>query len=197
MIDQSERTDLAAVPTAPATAPTAPTTPAATPTGSLADVIADLPASTGPHGPADVVRGSGLSSNDPRVKAAMGGLEKHAPTKPLLPGELKWRLTLLLYPSILLVFVALYVSSLASGIEPEMGLLRAGGASIVLAVLARTAVGILGDEKRLVLNDSQIVAMARSGAVRDHLSEAGGNSALATAEQPPVAAQAAGVGGKE
>jgi hypothetical protein len=187
MIDQSALTNLAAAPTAPATVPT----------GSLADVIADLPISGGLPAPEDIVRGPGLASDDPRVRAALTGLEKHAPAKPLLPGELKWRLTLLLYPSILLVFVALYVSSLASGIEPEMGLLRAGGASLVLAVLARVAVGILGDEKRLVLNDSQIVAMARSGAVRDIISEAGGDNALAMTEQPLVAAQAAGVGGKE
>ena len=43
------------------------------------------------------------------------------------PGELKWRLTSILYPSILLIFVALYVSSLASGIEPEMALLQETG----------------------------------------------------------------------
>jgi hypothetical protein len=118
------------------------------------------------------------------------------------PGELKWRLTSILYPSILLIFVALYVSSLASGTEPEMALLRAGGASLVLAVLARVAVGIIADETRLVLNDSQIVAMARSGGARDYLSKAGidpqNPSASATGiEQPSTAAQAAGTGGKE
>ena len=55
---------------------------------------------------------------------------------------------MLIFPSILLVFVALYVTSLASGVEPEVGLFRAGGVSLVLAVLARVAVGILGDETR-------------------------------------------------
>jgi hypothetical protein len=118
------------------------------------------------------------------------------------PGELKWRLTSILYPSILLIFVALYVSSLASGIEPEMALLRAGGASLVLAVLARVAVGIIADETRLVLNDSQIVAMARSGGVRDYVSNAGVDTQNSSApasgvEQPSTAAQAAGTGGKE
>jgi hypothetical protein len=118
------------------------------------------------------------------------------------PGELKWRLTSILYPSILLIFVALYVSSLASGTEPEMALLRAGGASLVLAVLARVAVGIIADETRLVLNDSQIVAMARSGGVRDYLSNAGVDPQITSAsaagiEQPSTAAQAAGTGGKE
>src|SRR5687768_15823519 len=54
--------------------------------------------------------------------------------KPPRPGELKYRLTLLLFPSILLIFVALYVSSLASGAEPEISLLYAGGASVVLAI---------------------------------------------------------------
>jgi hypothetical protein len=197
MIDQRELTNLAAGPTAPAPAPTAPAVPPSVPTGSLADIIADLPSGGAAPAPGDIVRGPGLASDDPRVKAAVAGLEQHAPVKPLLPGELKWRLTVVLYPSILLVFVALYVSSLASNIEPEMALLRAGGAGLVLAVLARVAVGILGDEKRLVLNDSQIVAMARSGAVRDKLSEVSGASALAATEQPSVAAQAAGVGGKE
>lgn len=119
------------------------------------------------------------------------------------PGELKWRLTSILYPSILLIFVALYVSSLASGIEPEIALLRAGGASLVLAVLARVAVGIIADETRLVLNDSQIVAMARSGgAARDYLSKAGvevqpPGAQTAGIEQPSKTAQAAGSGGKE
>ena len=118
------------------------------------------------------------------------------------PGELKWRLTSILYPSILLIFVALYVSSLASGIEPEIALLRSGGASLVLAVLARVAVGIIADETRLVLNDSQIVAMARSGGARDYLSKAGidvQNPAAPTpgVEQPSTSAQAAGKGGKE
>jgi len=118
------------------------------------------------------------------------------------PGELKWRLTSVLYPSILLIFVALYVSSLASGTEPEMALLRAGGASLVLAVLARVAVGIIADETRLVLNDSQIVAMARSGGVRDYLSKAGIDPEtisppMSGVEQPATATQAAGSGGKE
>ena len=85
------------------------------------------------------------------------------------PGELKYRLTLFLFPSILLVFVALYVTSLASGVMPEMALLRAGGASMVLAVLARVAVSILGDESRALLNEQQIVAQARTEALKERL----------------------------
>ena len=85
---------------------------------------------------------------------------------------MKWKLTTLIFPSILLLFVALYVTSLASGVEPEFALLRAGGASVVLAVLGRVAVSILGDESRLILNDSQIVAMARTGPLREYLSGA-------------------------
>lgn len=136
------------------------------------------------------------------------------------PGELKWRLTSVIYPAILLIFLALYVSSLASGVEPEVALLRAGGAGLVLAILARVAVGIIADETRLVLNDSQIVAMARSGAVREYLakqaagSEAhgasarGGGPAAAQPETPAqtaastnngssIAASAGSTGGKE
>jgi hypothetical protein len=110
---------------------------------------------------------------------------------------MKQRLNLLLFPSILLVFVALYVTSLAAGVEPEMGLLQAGGVSVVLAVLGRAAVGILGDETRLVLNDAQIIAMARSGAVRDYLAQPSSGDASADTEQPTRAAQAASAGGKE
>jgi len=121
------------------------------------------------------------------------------------PGELKYRLTLFLFPSILLVFVALYVTSLASGVLPEMALLRAGGASVVLAVLARVAVSILGDESRTLLNEQQIVAQARSEALKEKLlanltAHATGN-AMAGAENLVMADNAAlavaGDGGKE
>jgi hypothetical protein len=124
---------------------------------------------------------------------------RDAPPTPT--GELKYKLTMLIFPAILLVFVALYVSSLASGIDPEVGLFRAGGASVVLAILARVAVGIIGDETRLILNDRQIVAMARSGAVRDYLADAAGehgpDHAAADFEEPSPTAQAAETGGKE
>jgi hypothetical protein len=92
-----------------------------------------------------------------------------AAPKPPQPGELKYRLTLFLFPSILLVFVALYVTSLASGVPPEMGLLRAGGASVVLAILARVAISILGDDSRMVLSESQIRAIAQSDTLREKL----------------------------
>ena len=110
---------------------------------------------------------------------------------------MKWKLTTLVLPSVMLVFVALYVTSLAAGTEPEVALFRAGGAAVVLAVLGRVAVGILGDDSRLVLNDTQIVAMARNGAVRDYLSGADAEPGSGGAEQPSTAAQMAGSGGKE
>ncbi len=109
MIDRRTRSDLSAGSATPGAAvlDAAPPAPAIVPTGSLADVIAELPNGVMPPAPGDIVRGPGLASDDPRVRAALAGLEQHAPVKPLLPGELKWRLTLVLYPSILLVFVAL------------------------------------------------------------------------------------------
>ena len=88
-------------------------------------------------------------------------------------------------------------TSLSAGVEPEFALLRAGGASVVLAVLGRAAVGILGDDSRLILNDTQIVAMAQNGAVREYLSGADAEHDSDGAEQPSTAAQAAGAGGKE
>ena len=115
------------------------------------------------------------SATDEQVQAALARLSgKTAGTadKPNT-GEMKQRLNGLLFPAILLIFVALYVTSLAAGVEPEMALVQAGGVSVVLAILGRAAVGILGDETRLVLNDAQIVAMARSGAVRQYLAQAG------------------------
>jgi hypothetical protein len=135
---------------------------------------------------------------DAQVRAALhhlSGTSGETTQKPN-PSELKQRLNGLLFPSILLIFVALYVTSLAAGVEPEMGLLQAGGVSVVLAVLGRAAVGILGDETRLVLNDAQIIAMARSGAVREYLDQSG-NDADDDTEQPTASAQAARAGGKE
>jgi hypothetical protein len=176
-------------------------TPQTAPAGStLASALESAgigPGVTAP-GAADAARGTDAAGRSLDTQAIMAELAAKAQR----PGELKWRMTSVLYPSILLIFVALYVSSLASGTEPEMALLRAGGASLVLAVLARVAVGIIADETRLVLNDSQIVARARAGGVRDYLSNAGvdpqGNPASASGlEQPPTAAQAAGSGGKE
>jgi hypothetical protein len=100
--------------------------------------------------------------------AAPPGSALAAP-RPSQPGELKYRLTLFLFPSILLVFVALYVTSLASGVAPEVGLLRAGGASVVLAILARVAISILGDDTRMIVSESQIRALAQSDALKEKL----------------------------
>jgi hypothetical protein len=139
---------------------------------------------------------------DAMVQAAIAGLATHGTaSQGPSPAELRYRLTVIIFASILLIFVAFYVTSLASGTEPEVALLRAGGASLVLAVLARVAVGILGDETRLVLNDRQIVAMAHTGTEHDYRSDSdqehGADHAADGTEQPSMTAQAAGTGGKE
>jgi hypothetical protein len=140
----------------------------------------------------------GSAVSDEKVQAALAGLAAQgARPKPTPLGEMKWKLTTLILPSVMLVFVALYVTSLSAGVEPEFALLRAGGASVVLAVLGRAAVSILGDDSRLILNDTQIVAMAQNGAVREYLSGADAEHDSDGAEQPSTAAQAAGAGGKE
>ncbi len=68
-------------------------------------------------------------------------------------ADLKQRLTTFLFPSLLLIFVALYVTALASGAPPEMALLRSGGAGVVLAVRGRVALGIINDEETLTINE--------------------------------------------
>lgn len=72
-------------------------------------------------------------------------------------ADLKQRLTTFLFPALLLVFVALYVTALASGATPEMALLRSGGAGIVLAVLGRVALGIVNDEETLTINELTVL----------------------------------------
>jgi hypothetical protein len=69
--------------------------------------------------------------------------------------EVTRRLINLLFPAILLVFVALYLLSLTAGNEPELALFRSGGASVLLAVLARLGIrivesGVLKPEAREV-----------------------------------------------
>ena len=71
--------------------------------------------------------------------------------------DLKERLTTFLFPALLLIFVALYVTSLASGAAPEMALLRSGGAGVVLAVLGRVALGIINDEETLAINELSLL----------------------------------------
>jgi hypothetical protein len=153
---------------------------------------------------AETTSETGASVSGLAVQAALAGLaSQEAPkaAKGPAPGEIKYKLTVMLFPSILLIFVALYVTSLANKVEPEVALFWAGGASLVLAILARVAVGILGDDSRLVLNDSQIVALARSGAVQEYLAgsgdEAGAAPVSGGADQPSTAASAAGTDGKE
>lgn len=129
--------------------------------------------------------------------AAGQGHPRAEESRAMKPSELKYYLTTLLYPAILLIFVALYVTSLAAGIEPEVGLLRAGGACVVLAILARVAVSILGDENRLVLNDREIVAMAQSSAIRSYLANAALQHPESDPDEPAKTAQSAGPGGKD
>ena len=77
---------------------------------------------------------------------------------------LKQRISTFLFPSILLIFVALYVTSLASGNQPEVGLLRSGAASVVLAVLGRVALGIISDEETLAINELALLEHTAAGA---------------------------------
>ncbi|HZO29208.1 MAG TPA: hypothetical protein VFH48_24815 [Chloroflexota bacterium] len=136
--------------------------------------------------------------SDASVQAALASIPGSGKSQqPPRPGELKWKLTTLVLPSIMLLFVALYVTCLSAGAEPEMALFQAGGVSVVLAVLGRVAVSILGDEARFILNDDQISAMAQSGSVRDYISGANADQTRDGAEDSSMAAQAAGPGGKE
>ena len=48
-----------------------------------------------------------------------------------------------LLPGLLVVFLGLYVAGLTAGIEAELAMLRAGGASLVLALVGRFAIGLL------------------------------------------------------
>ena len=140
----------------------------------------------------------GAPASNAAVQAALANLAAR-PEAPQLPpaGEMTWKLTAIVYPAVLLIFVALYVTSLSAGAQPEIALLQAGGVGVVLAVLGRLAVGILGDDSRFVLNDAQIAAMARSGAVHDILQGAAAEHGSGGAGQPSTAAQAASTGGKE
>jgi hypothetical protein len=126
-------------------------------------------------------------------QAAVAGATPRAPHT----GELTYRLTLLLFPTILLIFVALYVTSLASGAEPEMALLQAGGASVVLAILARIAIGILGSDHQPGLSDREIAALFRAGALREQMMATKSAGADTDAEHTTQAGSTAGDGGKE
>ena len=105
-------------------------------------------------------------------------------------ADLKQRLTTFLFPSLLLVFVALYVTSLASGATPELALLRSGGAGVVLAVLGRVALGIVNDEETLAINE---LALLEQTMAAEALAAAGSsaNGALVQGElATPTAGQA-------
>ena len=49
----------------------------------------------------------------------------------------------LLYPAVLLAFLALYVTSLLAGTPPELALLRSGGAGLCLALVGRLVLHVL------------------------------------------------------
>ena len=80
--------------------------------------------------------------------------------------DLKQRLTTFLFPSVLLVFVALYVTSLASGATPELALLRSGGAAVILAILGRVALGIVNDEATLAINELALLEQTMAAEAR-------------------------------
>jgi hypothetical protein len=48
-----------------------------------------------------------------------------------------------LFPVLLLVFLGLYVAGILAGVEPEFAMLRAGLASVILAIVGRFAIGML------------------------------------------------------
>lgn len=77
----------------------------------------------------------------------------------------------LLFPFILTVFVALYVVGLLVGTAPEIALLRAGAAGVLLAVLGRLARGLLD----AALAASNVIAEPRPTA--HHLDTAIGDEA--------------------
>lgn len=85
----------------------------------------------------------------------------------------------LLFPFILTVFVALYVVGLLVGTAPEIALLRAGTAGVLLAALGRLARGLL-DAAPAAPN-----ARTESRPVAQHLDAAIGDEA----ETPWQAAQ--------
>ncbi len=60
--------------------------------------------------------------------------------------ELRERVDALSFPIVLVVFLALYVTSLYVGVEPELGLLRAGAAGLALAGVGRLAIKVLEHE---------------------------------------------------
>ena len=78
-------------------------------------------------------------------------------------AELSDQFRRLAFSTIAIVFLALYVMCLASGLEPETALLRSGLAAGILAVLSRVAVWLLEAEpKPTDLN--QAIGPATSGA---------------------------------
>ena len=66
-----------------------------------------------------------------------------------------------LFPALLLVFLGLYVAGLASGMEPDFAMLRAGVASVVLALIGRFPSGLLESLP-------SVVPVEEDDRVRDH-----------------------------
>jgi hypothetical protein len=99
------------------------------------------------------------------------------------------RLTRLFFPLILIVFLGLYVTSLVSGVDPELALLRSGLAALALALIGRLAIGILEAAARAADEDIIEVAVADEvgdgdGASADFDLDAF-NAMLGTATTPP------------
>ncbi|MCC6177608.1 MAG: hypothetical protein IT305_20090 [Chloroflexi bacterium] len=109
-----------------------------------------------------------------------------------VPGELKYRLTSYLFPSVLLIFVALYVTSLASGVAPESALFRAGGVGVILALLARFAIGIVGDENNTLAIEQELLRRARASVESRPDSIAGRSSAPSGETAPAVSPRETG-----
>ncbi len=58
-------------------------------------------------------------------------------------SEPSHRLTGLLFPALLFVFLGLYIAGITAGVEPEIAMLRGGLASVALALVGRFVAGML------------------------------------------------------
>jgi hypothetical protein len=67
----------------------------------------------------------------------------------------------LVFPVVAVVFIALYVTSISAGTEPEVALLRAGIAGIALAALGRAS--------QWILTNAESTAVAAANAAPAHL----------------------------
>ena len=85
-------------------------------------------------------------------------------------SEPSHKLTGLLFPALLLVFLGLYLAGITAGVEPEIAMLRAGLASVTLAIVGRFVSGMLDnlpEPVRVEDEDSAQPADAHSTPIRD------------------------------